>query len=380
MRILHVVTLVSPDSAYGGPVRVAENQCTELLSRGHDVHIAAGVRGYESVPEAVGAVPAHLFPVRTTIPRVGFAGLRAAGLVQWVRHHAGEYDVAHVHLARDFVTLPAALALLRAGTPVVVQPHGMIDESSRLLAKPLDHFLTKPVLRAASSVFHLTAREFDDLTGVAGDPIALRELHNGVPEASDSDAVSPTGPDEVLFLARLHPRKRPTMFVRMASALVEAGIDAHFSLVGPDEGEGAAVANLIEQSSLQSRVSYEGPLQPAQSISRMRRAKVYVLPSVDEPYPMSVLEAMSVGLPVVVTDTCGLAPLITESRCGIVVRSDDIESLTDAVRTILDTPGLACEMGENARHAVAQRLGMPAVADILEQNYRRAIDSRAAVH
>jgi glycosyltransferase involved in cell wall biosynthesis len=83
---------------------------------------------------------------------------------------------------------------------------------------------------------------------------------------------------------------------------------------------------------------------------------------------------------VVVTDTCGLAPLITESRCGIVVRSDDIESLTGAVRAILDTPGLAGEMGENARRAVAQRLGMPAVADILEQSYRRAIDSRAAVH
>jgi hypothetical protein len=60
VRILHVVTLVSPDSAYGGPVRVAENQCTELLSRGHDVHIAAGVRGYESVPDTV--PPGRRFP------------------------------------------------------------------------------------------------------------------------------------------------------------------------------------------------------------------------------------------------------------------------------------------------------------------------------
>jgi glycosyltransferase involved in cell wall biosynthesis len=380
MRILHVVTLVSPDSAYGGPVRVAENQCTALLSRGHDVQIAAGVRGYDSVPDTVGAVPAHLFPVRTTIPRVGFAGLRAAGLVQWVRRHASEFDVAHVHLARDFVTLPAALALLRAGTPVVAQPHGMIDASGRLLAKPLDHFLTKPVLRAASSVFHLTPREFDDLAGVAGDSIVLRELHNGVPEARFSADLRRTGNDEVLFLARLHPRKRPTMFVRMAAGLIEAGIDAKFALVGPDEGEGAAVANLIEESSLQERVTYEGPLEPAQSISRMGRSKVYVLPSVDEPYPMSVLEAMSVGLPVVVTDTCGLAPLIAESGCGIVVGSDDIESLVDAVSTILQTPGLADEMGENARRTVAQRLGMSAVADTLEQNYRRAFITHAAVH
>jgi glycosyltransferase involved in cell wall biosynthesis len=107
---------------------------------------------------------------------------------------------------------------------------------------------------------------------------------------------------------------------------------------------------------------------------------VYVLPSVDEPYPMSVLEAMSVGLPVVVTDTCGLAPLIAESGCGIVVGSDDIESLVDAVSTILQTPGLADEMGENARRTVAQRLGMSAVADTLEQNYRRAFITHAAVH
>ncbi len=380
MRILHVVTLVSPDSAYGGPVRVAENQCTALLRRGHDVQLVAGVRGYDSVPDSVGLVPARLFPARTAIPRIGFAGLRAAGLLRWVRRHAGEFDVAHVHLARDFVTLPAALALLRAGTPVVAQPHGMIDASERLLAKPLDHFLTKPVLRAASSVFHLTPREFDDLAGVAGESIAFRELHNGVPEARHSNDMTRAGDDEVLFLARLHPRKRPTTFVRMAASLIESGIDARFALVGPDEGEGAAVANLIEESSLQRRVRYEGPLPPAQSISRMARAKVYVLPSVDEPYPMSVLEAMSVGLPVVVTDTCGLAPLIAESECGIVVASDDVDSLSSAVRTILRTPGLAREMGENARRIAAQRLDMSSVTDVLEQNYRRAFITHAAAH
>ena len=380
MRILQVVTLVSPDSAYGGPVRVAENQCTALLSRGHDVHLAAGVRGYDSVPDMVGAVPATLFPVRTTIPRIGFAGLRAAGLVRWVRRHAAEFDVAHVHLARDFVTLPAALALVRAGVPVVAQPHGMIDASNRMLARPLDHYLTKPVLRAASSVLHLTPREFDDLAGVAGDSIALRELHNGVPETTVSADVERTADGEVLFMARLHPRKRPTMFVRMAAALVDAGVDARFTLVGPDEGEGAAVANLIDEFSLHGRVTYEGPLAPAQSITRMGRAKVYVLPSVDEPYPMSVLEAMSVGLPVVVTDTCGLAPLIATAGCGLVVASDDIDSLVAAVRTILETPGLAGEMGENARRTVADRLGMSAVVDILEQNYRRAIFTREAVH
>jgi glycosyltransferase involved in cell wall biosynthesis len=50
----------------------------------------------------------------------------------------------------------------------------------------------------------------------------------------------------------------------------------------------------------------------------MAAASVFVLPSVRETYPMSVLEAMSVGLPVVVTDDCGLAPLVDRTQCGVV--------------------------------------------------------------
>jgi glycosyltransferase involved in cell wall biosynthesis len=94
-----------------------------------------------------------------------------------------------------------------------------------------------------------------------------------------------------------------------------------------------------------------------------------VLPAIDEPYSMSVLEAMSVGLPVVVTDTCGLAPIIEETGSGIVVGSD-LESLTEAVRRILDTPSLATTMGANAFRAASERMSMSSVADILERTYQ----------
>ena len=49
-----------------------------------------------------------------------------------------DYDVVHVHVARDFVTLPAATIARRAGVPYVLQPHGMIDPSDHALARPLD--------------------------------------------------------------------------------------------------------------------------------------------------------------------------------------------------------------------------------------------------
>ena len=372
MRILHVVTLMSPDSAYGGPVRVALNQCNALQGRGHDVVVAAAARGYDRMPTSVGDVAVRVFDARTSLPGIGFAGLRGAGMSRWIGEHASEFDVVHVHLARDFVTLPAARACIRKKIPVVLQTHGMIDHSSKVLSKPLDIFWTRPVLRAASTVFYLTPREANDLREVVGGLESLWGLNNGVPLADPRESSSGVARPEVLFLARLHPRKRPAMFVQMAHRLIQQGYVANFALVGPDDGAQREVDALIAEYGLQSRVRYEGALPQDRAVARLRSASVYVLPAVDEPYPMSVLEAMSVGLPVVVTDTCGLAPLIEETRCGIVV-GPDLDSMTDAVRRILDEPTLATEMAESARRAVVERLSMSAVADVLEGRYQRAV-------
>ncbi|OBA86170.1 glycosyltransferase [Mycobacteriaceae bacterium 1482268.1] len=372
MRILHVVTLISPDAAYGGPVRVALNQAAALQDRGHDVVVAAAARGFDPLPDSIGGVRVELFEARTRIPRIGFAGLGAAGMTRWIGDHASEFDLVHVHLARDFVTLPAARVCLKRGIPVVVQPHGMIDFSSNLLAKPLDAFWTRPVLRSASTVFHLTPRESRDLRGVAGESLTMCELNNGVPEAIPRNASASGQQPEVLFLARLHPRKRPDMFVRMAQQLIAEGYGARFSLVGPDEGARSEAEALIAEFGLESYVRCEGHLDSDHTASRLRKAAVYVLPAVDEPYPMSVLEAMAVGLPVVVTDTCGLAPLVEETQSGIVV-GPELESLTNAVRGLLDDPRKAIAMGENARRAVSERSGMASVTDVLERTYRRVL-------
>jgi glycosyltransferase involved in cell wall biosynthesis len=373
MRILHIVTLVSPDSAYGGPVRVAANQCSSLRDRGHDITIAAATRGFDSPPNSLNENYLQPFPARTTIPKIGFAGLRGAGMSRWLRSQLRDIDVAHIHLARDFVTLPAARLIAQSNTPFVLQTHGMIDPTNRLLAKPLDLFWTRPVLNAASTVFYLTPREANDLNTVAGTRVNLRELNNGVPSAAA--ALPPPAQDgrpEVLFLARLHPRKRPGMFVQMAQHLLRDDIDADFTLAGPDEGAKRDVDRLLADGPPDSRIRYDGVIASDAVSARLARASVYVLPSIDEPYPMSVLEAMAVGLPVVVTDTCGLAPLISRTRSGLVA-GPDLDSLTEAIRCLLRTPKLLQEMGCNARRTAVETLGMSSVTDILEESYRRAI-------
>ena len=85
MRILQVVTLLTPDGAYGGPARVALNQSSELLSRGHDVTVVGGTRGYRDVPTELNGVPVKLFAARTLVARTGYAGVGAPHLTRWLR-------------------------------------------------------------------------------------------------------------------------------------------------------------------------------------------------------------------------------------------------------------------------------------------------------
>lgn len=367
MKVLGVVTLVSPHGEYGGPTRVAINQLAALRALGHEVVLAGGQRGFpDGPPTELEGVPARLFPVVSALPRSGFAGLASPGLWRAVHQHHQEFDVIHVHAARDLVTLPAAYIAQRRGARVVLQTHGMIDPSSNPLAVPLDAVLTRPVLENAHAVTYLTHVERRGLEAVARGSVRLVDLPNGVPEADGVTGRAET--PHVLYLARLAERKRPTHFVQAAAILAAEFPEVRFTLIGPDEGEGQSVRAAIERSGYSDRIRWEGAVSMSDTMSRMHQATVYVLPSVDEPYPMSVLEAMSTGLPVIVTDTCGLASFVTENDAGTVI-SDSVSDLVGAMRELIADPDRASIIGGRGRRAVREKRSMAAIARRLEQLY-----------
>lgn len=364
MRILQVVSLLTPDGAFGGPARVALNQCAELIRRGHEVTLAAGTRGYSTSLSELDDVPVKLFAARTVVPFVGFPGMAAPGLAHWLASHATEFDVVHIHFGRDLMVLPVAAVTHRRRIPYVLQTHGMVTPSRQPLAPMLDALLTRRILRDAAAVCYLTDLERDQLQQVAGEALRLTRLPNGVPSYPAPKAQS--GPPEILFLGRLQTRKRPVLFVDMARALLADGLDARFTLVGPDEGEGAAVRAAIGD---ERRISWTGPIDPGAVPKKLAAATVYVLPAEREPYPMAVLEAMSVGLPVVVRHDCGLARVIADSNSGVVADGSAV-SLAAAVMTALSDP---VGYGRRARDTARCDFTMAAIGERLETRYREAV-------
>lgn len=385
MKVLHIVTLHTPDHAFGGPTRVALNLSKVQRADGDDARLMALGDGFEgALPGEVEGVPAHLFQARHLLPAFEVSGITSAALLRTARRMMRGADLVHVHLMRDLVTLPAALLALATRTPLVVQTHGMVDPTEKRVAQLTDLLGVRSVLRRADAVLHLTEQERLDVGAVAA-PVALTNtvrLVNGVRPQERKPAREPGRPPVVLFLARIQERKRPEDFVAAMPAVLARHPDARFVLAGPDTGALPGTLALARKLGVMDALDHVGPLGHEEVLDAGRRADVYVLPSIEEPLGVSVLEAMSVGTPAVITRTCGLGPDVAAAGAGRVVDSrvgEDAANAAGIAGAVLELlePGAGDRAGKAAWDLVNERFTIESVTRTLRHTYEDVVRRRA---
>lgn len=369
LTVRHVVTLVSDNGAYGGPVSVATGQLAELTEQGHDTALLSLWRGSGPAPKAVDGVRLCAVPARTLVPGRGFLGLLNPRLLTALWRETGRADVMHLHTGRDLVSLSALLIARLRGTPYVVQTHGMVQPRSGPVPRLFDAVMV-PLLRRATACLVLTDEEGAGLARVLdGRHPPLSRLPNGVRAPRGEPRQDPA---LVLFLARLHAVKRPEVFVEAAALLADRFPKARFVLHGADEGMLPAVEELITARGLRGRVGYDGPLSHAEALDLIAEAAVYVLPSLDELFPMSLLEALAAGTPSVATRKCGIGAMLEETGAAMIT-DGSAEEIADAIARLLEDPLLRARTVAAGRRAVETTFSLSAIADRLTEHYADAL-------
>jgi glycosyltransferase involved in cell wall biosynthesis len=157
----------------------------------------------------------------------------------------------------------------------------------------------------------------------------------------------------VLFLGRLSQKKSPELLLRAFSALPAKieGRSVQLVFAGPDEsGMEAKLKELATGLQVTERVKFTGPVFGEEKWAAYQDADVFVLPSQNENFGNTAAESASAGTPVIVTENCGIAPLLAEG--GIVIRHDE-RALAEALKKLLQNATLRAEMGEKAAIAAA---------------------------
>jgi glycosyltransferase involved in cell wall biosynthesis len=166
----------------------------------------------------------------------------------------------------------------------------------------------------------------------AVDP-AFAALLAGDPEPRD-------GPKTVLVVGNVLPRKNLVVAARAVRLLRDRGLDVRLRVVGAVPPEGRASA--AEMSSLlDAHVEFAGYANPKYLAQCYRTSQALAFPSLFEGFGIPVLEAMSAGLPVVVSDRTSLPEVV--GGAGLVVPAEDVEAWADALGRALD-PGAAADL------------------------------------
>ena len=167
----------------------------------------------------------------------------------------------------------------------------------------------------------------------------MKILPNGIKVFEDSLQQKSNYVPEIAFCSRLQSRKRVDLFLSIAKFAKAENIGANFSIYGPDGGELSRTLNSIELQKL-SNVRYMGSVQPEFVSKILAKVDLLVLPSENEPFPMIVLESLSVGTSVLIMPSCGIASLIGNSFPEMVALEESEEALRESFLRLIKSKSL----------------------------------------
>jgi colanic acid/amylovoran biosynthesis glycosyltransferase len=155
----------------------------------------------------------------------------------------------------------------------------------------------------------------------------------------------------IFCAARLSPEKGHAFLIRAMKLLVDQGHDLELRLAG-DGPRKEQLTNLADDLGISDRVSFLGFLTEDEVIRELQDSDLFVLPSFVEGLPVSAMEAMAVGVPVIATNIAGTSELIEDGRTGLLVRPSDSEALADAVVRMINNYDFRLRAAELGRKKV----------------------------
>jgi glycosyltransferase involved in cell wall biosynthesis len=390
MRYLHVISSLDP--AGGGPADGVLRLCSASSKSGHQVEIAT-----LDAPGMQWQEPADC-PVHNLGPSRLGRYCYAPRLPQWLRDNAGRFEAVIVDGLWQYQGLATRAALHGTSVPYFVFTHGMLDpwfrrkyplkHAKKLLYWPWGEYR---VLRDARAVLFTCEEERRQARlsfplyranetvvgygtpGVEGDAAAQRDAFLDTFPAL-------RGKRLLLFLGRIHPKKGVDLLLEAFADVARLHPDLHLVIAGPDPGGEQAELMRRVGAAIAGRVSWPGMLRGDLKWGAFHCAEAFILPSHQENFGVAVAEALSCGLPVLISNKVNIWREIHGDGAGLVA-DDSVVGTGDLLTRWLAMDSAArIYMSARARSCFVQRFHINAAAvSLIGAMQQHLDDSRQAV-
>jgi glycosyltransferase involved in cell wall biosynthesis len=357
----------------GGAAPVTRGLARALVARGH--HVDVVTMGYRGLPAEENEDGVRLFRVPALRSRLELSHVHELATYVWsglrkfrALARDNDYDLCHGHFLLPTGLIPYLLRDTTRCPPYVITAHGSDVPGFNPDRFTLLHRLTPPLLRrilrhAAGLIVPSAALEELILSQFGSHTPALSRIPNGV----ELDDFTPQPKEPSLLIAtRLFERKGVQHVIEAMSRIPEHGYQLEIAGDGPQRAQ-------LEQQARELRVptSFHGWL-PRRPLCRLfERSRIFVLASMSDNFPVSLLEAMAAGCAIVTTSAGGCPEVVGDT--GLVVEPGDVGALRQALTDLIRQPARAEELGRRAAERVRDLFSWPAVASRHEAAYEAAL-------
>jgi len=342
-RVLQVITLGEHGGAQSHLLHLARG----LAETGTwDIHVAIGQAGVLCEELAQAGIPTYEVPSleRSIHP------LRDAAALKHLRKLIKQLAPVLVCSHSSKAGFLARLAARAENIPAIYTAHGWSFSES---VPPISRYFYSWLERMASSwgARIICVSDYDRelaLRKRVGNEETLVTIHNGLPNSDISQFAreDSIGVPRVVMVARFAPPKRQDLLLLAVSALRKEGMELRLDLVGDGPMMERAKA-LSRELNMNNMVRFLGDRE---DVARcLGRADIFVLLSDREGFPMTILEAMRAGLPVLAHDVGGIREAVNDGETGYLVAYGDFRSLVSKLKLLLENRDLRVRMGETGR-------------------------------
>jgi len=370
------------------PLRVALFTDADVFAgtERHMLDLARGLRLAGAVPSiacprvsALGDRAREQGIEHVPVEKGGFLDLAAIGIMRR-KLRSGEIDLIHAHNGRTALSAALAVKLERRGSYVLTQHFLVPSRSTRSgLKATLSAAVHRWISRGAGHIIAIsdaTRRGIEERGEATGN---VTTVPNGIPTPDPAKLTPPAkvragfglAPDHILIVcaARLEPEKDVASLIAAMPAVIAAAPKTICIIAGEGSQRDRLTAQ-IEALSLRDSVHLTGFCQDA--ISLINAADIFVLPSLAEPFGLVLIEAMSLGKPVIATDAGGPREIVKNGITGLLVPPLDPPALACALSRLVGDESVRLSMGRLGLDRFVENYTLSRMTAAILETYNKA--------